>query len=222
MDFETAFEQTKTKKHFEGYYQFYSSVIDVNKVSSILEIGVGEGASMHAWRQIWPKATIEGIDIKEVSFSIRSKFKIYSHDSINTHNADLLNKNYDLIVDDGDENWRSKLRTFFNYYEKANKYYVIENVIGQYSLNKILSKIPNIYLTDFYVFKSSGPLRSYSFRENNERIEEKNSSPYIIFFVIKNYTKRFINKSVYSENMLDIENKSFFKEVVDLQESYKI
>lgn len=222
MDFEIAFEQTKTKKYFEGYHNYYNLVVDTSQIKSVLEIGVGDGASLNAWRLVWPDAIIEGIDLKEASYPLRSKFKIYSHDSINTHNAELLKNNYDLIIDDGDSNWRSKLRTFFNYYEKANKYYVMENIVGQYSLNKILSKIPNIFLTDFYIFKSTAPPRSYSFRENNQRVEEKQSSPYIIFFSVKNYTKRLINKNMYSEDMLDIENKNFFKEVAVIQESYNI
>lgn len=217
MDFEIAFEQTKTKKHFEGYHEYYKNVLGKENISSVLEIGVGTGASLYSWKKIWPNANISGIDIVEPPINVKKDFQIYLHDSTSSNNANLLLNQYDLIVDDGDQNWSSKLRTFLNYYTKANQYYVIENLMGEYSVNKLFSKLPQLHLTTFYIFKSTGTRRTYSFRENENRIIEKDTTPFIMFIKVQNFTKRFINNSIYREEMLDIkENK-----ILDgIEESY--
>ena len=226
MNFETAFEQTKTKKYLEGYHNYYSTVIGGENITSVLEIGVKDGASLYSWKKIWPSATIEGIDIVEPTHSVRKNFKVFAQDSTNVNSASLIVNKYDLIVDDGDQNWSCKLRTFLNYYEKANKFYVIENIKGVHSLKKLFAKIPQLYLTEHFIFKSTGPKKTFSFRESGERIIEENSSFYIIFIKVHNFTKQFINKDFYSEDLLDIKrseenlNKEALNECYDLCVEY--
>lgn len=204
MNYEEAFLKN-SKKYNDGHYKFYSEIIGNTPINSILEIGVEEGQSLNTWHDIWPNSIIEGIDIKEAPLSIRTKFKIYNQDSFNIYNANFIKNNYDIVIDDGDHNWKSKIRTLFNYYSKANKYYVIESLAGNYSINKLFSKVPALHLTDYYIFNSEGPKRTFSYRVNDTRIEEKNSSNKIIFINIENskLSKNFINCRQFREELIN-------------------
>lgn len=126
-----------------------------NTFKNIIEIGVGTtplmkplcgeqympGASLRAWRDFFPQATIFGLDIeKEV---------LFNEDRINCFYTDQSNKNsltqtikeirnyknnenlfFDLIIDDGSHNPEHIITTFetLKEYVRPNGFYVIEDV----------------------------------------------------------------------------------------------
>ena len=53
------FKRCTSDNHIHGYHNYYESVLN-DDVSSILEIGVKEGASLAAWRRLLPHARVAG------------------------------------------------------------------------------------------------------------------------------------------------------------------
>ena len=63
-----AFQSANTDKwSVHGYQHMYAEVLEDN-FDSLLEIGVLTGRSLVAWRHLYPKATIWGIDITDKKF----------------------------------------------------------------------------------------------------------------------------------------------------------
>jgi len=168
MTFEEAFRIDNTDKLTHGYHEYYQELIGKEPINSVLEIGIFKGNSLKAWQKVWPFASVEGIELDKIPEHIMEKFTVYRHDSTNIHNAKLLNKNYDLIVDDASHHWKNQLDTFNNYYEKANKFYVIEDLLGEYGQNKILEHLPKDVLAKSILRVSKGPTRTFTHSEHIE------------------------------------------------------
>ena len=169
MTFEEAFRADKTDKLLHGYYEYYEELIGKDPVNSVLEIGILNGSSLKAWQKVWPFATIEGVELDKIPEHISDMFTVYRHDSTNVHNAKLLNKTYDLIVDDAAHHWKNQLATFNNYYEKANKYYVIEDLLGEYGQNKLLEHLPKDVISKSKLYVSKGPTRTFTHSGHTEK-----------------------------------------------------
>jgi hypothetical protein len=164
--FKIAFSDYSTDKgFFHGYDEPYNKVFRDYNPSSLLEIGVGfdrvkngrdipAGASLRAWKQIWPKCKIEAIDIKEQE---DLGFNIFVGNSTNIK----LENNYDVIIDDGSHHWKDQLATIKNLYNNSNLSYVIEDIQGEYSLKKLLENIPEHMLENSVTFDSVGPIKSF-------------------------------------------------------------
>jgi len=162
--YEKIFLEEKCDKHYHRYFEYYDLVVGKTEISSVLDIGVCWGDSLRAWRRIWPNADIEGIDLlREYDLSLEEKFKIYNIDSTKRSLADDIKKQYDIIIDDGDHHWKSQLSTFENFYNKAKKFYVIEDVIGDYGLERLNQFIPQHLLNKAMVFKSKARKRRFEF-----------------------------------------------------------
>lgn len=169
MNFKDAFQQSGADKFVHQYYHYYDQVIDKTQVNSLLEIGVAYGHSLNAWRLVWPEALIEGVEITNISEDTRNNFNVYKLSSININDARLIDKTYDMIVDDGDHHWQSQLLTFYNFYPKANKYYIIEDMLGEYGANKLLENLPKEVLAKSYVYDGRGPKRTFVHSKNVEK-----------------------------------------------------
>jgi len=203
IDYENIFKDNNLKKYSEGYHNFYSTVLSDKNINSILHIGFNDPLSLKLWRGVWPNAKIDGIFQEELPLYYNENFKIFSHNPINAVNAKIIKNNYDLIIDDGNLLWKDKIRTIYNYFNKANKFYIIENIMGEYALKKIFNGCPDLYLTDHFIFNTNKPA-SFSFRENDVRIEEKNSSYKVLFINAEssNYAKRAIISDSFKESMI--------------------
>jgi hypothetical protein len=162
--YEQIFLEEKCDKHYHRYHEYYDLIVGKTDISSVLDIGVCWGDSLRAWRRIWPNAEIEGIDLfRQYDLKLEEQFKIYNIDSTKRHLADEIEKQYDIIIDDGDHHWKAQLATFENYYHKAKKFYVIEDVIGDYGLERLKHFIPSHALDKAMVFDSKARQRRFEF-----------------------------------------------------------
>lgn len=160
--FKEAFYLEKCDKGYHGYHNYYNEIIGDAQVDSIMEIGVAWGDSLKAWCMIWPDATIEALDLhRQYDLSLEEQFKIYNIDSTNEKSSRLVSSTYDMIVDDGNHNWKIQLETFNLYFDKAKKFYVIEDVMGVRSLDLLLKYLPKDIRDDAHIFESRGHKRVF-------------------------------------------------------------
>lgn len=180
IEFKRAFEATGTTKKNHGYHDFYAQMLDEVDIESVLEIGVYLGQSLKSWRMIWPEAVIEAVDYDmRYDKSLGDEFNIYNFDSRNTKHVDAaMYRSYDLIVDDGLHHWAAQIETFNNFRKFANKFYVIEDITGEYSLKKLYENLPKDVLDRSTLFEAYGPTRT--FRHGNH-VEEK--AQYKVLFI---------------------------------------
>lgn len=103
------------------------------KIFSVLEIGIARGASLRAWRDYFPKATITGLDISS---------DLVSEDRIISFRADSTSADevaaalgdpcewFDVVIDDGDHHpdkqWNTRQVVWPRL--KVGGVYVIEDV----------------------------------------------------------------------------------------------
>ena len=97
-------------------------------------------------------------------------------DSTNRNNSDLFNRSYDIIVDDGNHHWYSQLQTFRNFYRKASKYYIIEDIMGQYSVDRLYENIPPEIISQSFLLPSVAR-GTFTYSKN----VEKDASFFILF-----------------------------------------
>lgn len=130
---QTAFEVHGTDKAQHGYADFYAKHLPENP-RSILEIGVKEGASARAWRDIFPEAQITGLDLFE-EFKMSSVIGPANFIKGNQCDWRILEElrkyNFDVIVDDGSHNARDQMITFFGL-AHAGCHYFIEDAHCNY------------------------------------------------------------------------------------------
>jgi hypothetical protein len=138
MDKETLgsiFNKHKTDKGpwRHGYHQCYYDLFKEFTPTKMLEIGVLEGRSLAAWKEIFPQATIHGLDKfpTELVEGARDMtiFKGDSRDKAFIEATTL--KDYDVIIDDGDHRVDSQWATFLNLKDSWSKYYIFEDVVNE-------------------------------------------------------------------------------------------
>lgn len=173
-DFEEAFRLTATAKHIHGYQRFYQQMLDGVGVESLLEIGVYLGQSLRAWRMVYPEALIEAVDW-DMRFdkSIADEFNVFNFDSRLRAGVDIfIEREYDVIIDDGLHHWSAQMQTFANFEKFAKKFYVIEDVCGEYSYQKIMARLPDDVKARSTTFVGTGPPRTFRHKNNVERDAE--------------------------------------------------
>jgi len=179
-NFKSAFEISGTTKKNHGYHSFYDQMLRSVKIDSVLEIGVYLGQSLKAWKMIWPDAVIEAVDFdKRYDESVGKEFNIYNFDSRKTKYVNVnIDKNYDLIIDDGLHHWEAQIETFNNFKKFANKFYVIEDITGEYSQKKLFENLPKEVLDRSTLFEAYGPTRTFT---HNDHIEK--DAQYRVLFI---------------------------------------
>lgn len=124
---QAAFEKYGSDKAQHGYAEFYAHRLPENP-KSILEIGVNDGASIRAWKELFPMAEIHGLDL----FSDKP---IPDIEGVTFHTGNQLDwvlleklraKNFECIIDDGSHNSRDQLITFFGLFNGSH--YFIEDL----------------------------------------------------------------------------------------------
>lgn len=156
--FDSLIEKYGTDKTLSGYNITYAEIFSGIKdnIKSVLEIGVGSlispvasfagnvghyshytpGGSLRLWRDYFKNAQIYGVDIAEDCLIEEERIKTFIFESSKLYQcrANLFDKKFDIIIDDGDHSALSQLITFKNLGHLVNPggFYIIED-IGGYS-----------------------------------------------------------------------------------------
>ena len=110
------------------------------KARKILEIGVGEGASLRMFQAYFPNAMIYGIDILDTSHLDSRSIKTFIADQAErTQLLDFIGThgdNFDIILDDGEHSMQQQQVSFgvFFKYLKPGGIYVIEDAHSSLAL----------------------------------------------------------------------------------------
>lgn len=146
-------EFIKTDKHRGGLFKnghTYMEVYDElfsdfrNEPINILEIGVLDGASIELWWHAFPNAKIYGFDKftrgKKDRVMVDDRISLYTGDSVNDWDKSIKQRNeffkdigdslFHIIIDDGDHQPKSQLKTFNNFKHilHPDGKYVIEDI----------------------------------------------------------------------------------------------
>jgi len=139
-------------KYTEAYVHFFEPI--KNDIFTILEIGLGTiipgakssmhdwktthitdykpGASLRVWQDYFPNANVYGGDIqKDTQFTDnRIKTFLFNSQSGIECNEALKDLTFDIIIDDGDHDAISQIKTIFNLIGrvKSGGFYVIEDI----------------------------------------------------------------------------------------------
>lgn len=120
-----------TDKLNHGYAMIYDKVLP--DIQNILEIGVGNCASIRAWLDLFPSATVHGVDKEQISGTGRPDF-IFHYCNIKEFEPEWID--FDLIVDDGSHQEDEIIAGWEKLHQLCKGLYVIEDV--QCGLDKII------------------------------------------------------------------------------------
>jgi hypothetical protein len=140
----------KTPEYSQSFTPVYDFLLSkLENVENVLEVGVGyrkvmqkyipfeykPGASLRVWRDYCPKAYVWGFDIdKRASFENEERMSFVLVDSTDSQQMSILmnviGKQFDLIVDDGDHTGGGQIATALNLlpHMKKGGMYFIEDV----------------------------------------------------------------------------------------------
>lgn len=159
------FEKYLSDKGENGYSNVYNEVFSSRRDECInlLEIGIGTlnpthsnmlfwkdkypeylpGASLKAFRDYFPKGAILGIDIQPDCMITDTRIATYLVDSTDKIACDEIFNGYefDFIIDDGDHNYISQIKTFENFFGKLchSGVYLLEDLESPDELVKYFS-----------------------------------------------------------------------------------
>lgn len=152
-----AFDLTGTDKGYcHGYDRWYDRVFKNYTPQSLLEIGVMQGRSLAAWKLVFPKCSITGVDIQTVRMDNRfvemADAKIIIADSTKPNIVDRLDGIYDVIIDDGSHFYKHIIETFENLKDQFKYAYIIEDAM--YNHDQIIQSIKKLGFTKIEVYDS--------------------------------------------------------------------
>ena len=135
------FKQTLSKYSSDktGYHTYdliYSALYkDRNSLTNILEMGIHMGASLRAWRDLFPHANIIGLENNPERFFSEEKITSMYVDQSLQHTFDsflsvMRGTEFDFIIDDGSHYLKETKTTFSNLLPvlKAGGWFVIEDI----------------------------------------------------------------------------------------------
>jgi hypothetical protein len=144
-----------TDKGDHNYIKYYNEWFEEyqNKEINLLEVGVENGGSIRLWEDYFTNGTIYGMDIKD-----GGNFKCDSTDkkAVDEQLGDLK---FDIIIDDGDHNPISQVKTYMNLEDRLNDggIYIIEDIPGPKYANYIYEKeVDKIKSLGFEVIDTDG------------------------------------------------------------------
>lgn len=157
-DFDALFDKHGSDKGTarHRYGSLYGEITDGREIGRVLEIGVYEGASLLAWAEAWPAATVYGVDVTTQYL----KEECEAHPRIFVEQGDatqsvildarpvLREQFYDLIVDDGDHSCDSQLRALdvFRPLLAPGGAYVVEDVAAEHAARAIVVRMADLGL----------------------------------------------------------------------------
>lgn len=135
------------------YYDYFNDISNNNL--NIFELGLGTnytdipssmgpngtpGASLYGWKEFFPNSNIYGADIDKRILFNSDRIKTYFCDQTNIqsinnlwNNSDLVNLEFDIILDDGLHEFNANLTFFENSFYKLKKggRYIIEDLFPE-------------------------------------------------------------------------------------------
>jgi len=120
-----------------GYGPVYDELLWNRRFSvrNVLEIGIAEGQSVLAWLEIFPNATVVGMDIEPYHGPCPPRLEIHQGDQRDEFALlrAVNGRQFDLIVEDAQHTLDNSLRTLFflyPYIRSPRGLYVIEELEG--------------------------------------------------------------------------------------------
>ena len=137
-----------TKHHYlDVYYDLFKD--KRNEVRKVLEIGVGEGAGLHMFRDFFPNAIIYGIDNQNDRIFEEVGIKVFKADqSSKDQLLEALDEilpgpnDLDLIIDDGSHKPEDQIftcLTLMPHLRLGNTIYIIEDVADETIFNDLFN-----------------------------------------------------------------------------------
>jgi hypothetical protein len=132
------------KKLFEKYHTdktkysyFYEYWLKPKQFKNMLEIGAFKGGSMRAWKELWPKAKIYGIECNPDLRNESPDLDIFVGDQTDINFLNRVVDNMgtpDLIIDDGGHKMSQQITSFIALFPKLQSggYYIIEDLETSY------------------------------------------------------------------------------------------
>lgn len=119
------------KQSNHNYGDAYEELFpDRSAVKLMMEVGVADGSCLRAWKEIFPNATVVGMDIHPSDKAIGSRIEFYLGDmgSLRDCRRAAQGRQFDLIVEDGTHYLVDTLRSllFLWPFVKKGGLYVIE------------------------------------------------------------------------------------------------
>lgn len=132
---ETGTDKCKNYHNYLNKYEFFLRPFR-NKKTTILELGVKNGASVFMWKKYFKNAWIIGVDIDE-------KCEKYEDDNIQIKIGDLGNSRFveslkevkaDVIVDDASHFWSHQIDALINLFPSLSRggVYIVEDITTSY------------------------------------------------------------------------------------------
>jgi hypothetical protein len=120
-----------------GYSRYYDMLFAPyqDREINLLEIGVWEGASVKAWKEYFPKATIFGADLDFKPNYVEDRIFMIQADQSNEEDLKRLGDvKYDIIIDDGSHEGHHQAKSFTHLFRTMNSggLYVIEDILCAY------------------------------------------------------------------------------------------
>lgn len=145
-----------TDKGEHNYIKYYSEWFEKYKDEDInmLEVGVENGASLKLWRDYFTNGTIYGMDIKD-----GGNFKCDSTTWGKILRQGVFRLKFDIIIDDGDHNPISQMKTYMNLKDRLNEggIYIIEDIAGpKYGDNVYEKEVDKIKSLGFEMIDTDG------------------------------------------------------------------
>lgn len=177
MDLDQLFTHYGSDKTVNGYAPIYHALFKhiKDRPINLLEIGIGTmiphvhssmvgyalngykpGGSLRAWRDYFTRGMIYGADVQpDTQFTDEDRIKTILCDSTSGEVVELflLEKQFDIIVDDGSHNDQDQLKTLSLLYCLLNKggYYIVEDVTRNSRMAGVFhSKIKEIIGNDLF------------------------------------------------------------------------
>jgi hypothetical protein len=124
------FDKHKTDKGRDHCYEhMYAAIFSTYDINSLLEIGVRDGRSISAWRDLFPNIQITGIDIAyNKKVKVDNNFEYIIYNSTDPRLKNLMFEEHDIIIDDGSHMCADQISTFNNLSGAFSKCYVIEDI----------------------------------------------------------------------------------------------
>jgi cephalosporin hydroxylase len=140
----------ETNHHYGDVYE--RLIPNREEVKLMMEIGIADGSSLLAWRDIFPNAICVGLDFHHSDKAHGDRIEFYLGDQRNRQDCEIAasGRKFDLIVEDASHELRSILVTLYWLwpYIKPGGMYVVEEwdgVVG--SRGRIQELWPNAEVT---------------------------------------------------------------------------
>lgn len=124
------------KTGYHNYEVIYSALFDnLDKVNSVLEMGIHMGSSLRAWKEIFANAKVVGLEYNVERFFTEDRITSFyvdqtKEDTFNNFINFTEGKQFDFIVDDGCHWFEETKRTFIKLLPllKVNGWFVVEDI----------------------------------------------------------------------------------------------